>query len=401
MALRKVLLLTYHFPPSGAVAVYRMLGLVRYLPQFGWQPVVVAPPRVPWEPIDASLLDQVPVQTPVARVPFVDGIAGRVIGRIAPEAHWIVKARAACDQMIAEHRPDAVITSSPPGIVHMLGRWVQKRHGLYWVACFRDPWITNRLDTSGLAARIDRRLERLVMRHADQIVANTPLNREGWCKEYPEHAAKMHVITNGFDPEKFTSIDVPPPGDRLMILHAGELYSGRDPRPFLDAFAQLQAEQVPVDCTFLGRTTDSMYSLAAEITRRGLDSTVHRPGQVPYVESLQKMMSADILVLFQNPGYRFGIQAKLFEYLGTGRPILAISELDSDIAWVLRESKVLHRVAAPTDVAGIRQAILELVAEARAGHDNGSDKSAALQFTRERMAQRFAECLDRSPPTRQ
>ena len=155
---------------------------------------------------------------------------------------------------------------------------------------------------------------------------------------------------------------------------------------------------MPVDCTFLGRKTDSMYNLADEISQRGLGGTVHRPGQVPYADSLQKMMSADILVLFQNPGYRFGIQAKLFEYLGTGRPILAISEPDSDIAWVLRESRVLHRVAAPTDVAGIRQAILDLVAEARAGHDNESDKSAVLQFTRERMAQRFAECLDRSPP---
>ncbi len=395
MALRKVLLLTYHFPPSGAVAVYRMLGLVRYLPQFGWQPLVVAPPRVPWEPNDASLLDQVPAQTPVARVPFIDeGVAGRVVGRIAPAAHWIVKARAACNRMIAEHRPDAVITSSPPGIVHVLGRWVQKRHGLYWVACFRDPWVTNRLDT---LARINRHLERSVMRHADQLVANTPLNREGWCKAYPEYAAKMHVITNGFDPEKFASIDVPPPSSRLMILHAGELYCGRDPRPFLDAFVQLQAEQVPVDCTFLGRATDPMYNLSAEISQRGLDSTVHRLGQVSYAESLQKMMSADILVLLQPPGYR-GIPAKLFEYLGTGRPILAISELDSDIAWVLRESKVLHRVALLTDVAGIRQAILELAAETRAGHDNGSDRSAVLQFTRERMAQRFAECLDRSPP---
>jgi hypothetical protein len=196
--------------------------------------------------------------------------------------------------------------------------------------------------------------------------------------------------TNGFDPKiHIDAVHRRRPADDCMQAAV----FGRDPRR--------SGGQVPVDCTFLGRKTDSMYDLSAEITRRGLDSTVHRPGQVPYAESLQKMMSADILVLFQNPGYRFGIQAKLFEYLGTGRPILAISELDSDIAWVLRESKVLHRVVAPTDVAGIRQAILELVTEVRTGNDSRSDKSAVLQFTRERMAQRFAECLDRSPPVSQ
>ena len=87
MPLRKVLLLTYHFPPSGAVAVYRMLGLVRHLPAFGWQPIVVAPPRVPWEPEDASLLAQIPPGTPVERVPFARGFLGKLARWFAPESH--------------------------------------------------------------------------------------------------------------------------------------------------------------------------------------------------------------------------------------------------------------------------------------------------------------------------
>ena len=95
MPLRKVLLLTYHFPPSGAVAVYRMLGLVHYLPKYGWQPVVVAPPRVPWEPEDASLLAQVPPETPIERVPFASGFVGKIARYLAPESHWLWKARSA------------------------------------------------------------------------------------------------------------------------------------------------------------------------------------------------------------------------------------------------------------------------------------------------------------------
>src|ERR1035438_3633324 len=96
MPLRKVLLLTYHFPPSGAVAVYRMLGLARHLPAHGWQPIVVAPPRVPWEPVDESLLAQVPAGTPVERIPFAAGFFGKLARYFAPESHWLFKARSAC-----------------------------------------------------------------------------------------------------------------------------------------------------------------------------------------------------------------------------------------------------------------------------------------------------------------
>ena len=339
MALRKVLLLTYHFPPSGAVAVYRMLGLVRYLPRFGWQPVVVAPPRVPWEPADPSLLVQVPPGTPVERVPFLDGFAGTLVRQVAPEAHWLLRANAACNRMIAQHRPDAVITSSPPGVVHLLGRWISKRHRLPWIACFRDPWVTNSLRGPSWRTRIDLALEAGVMAGADQLVANTPGNLRGWSRAYPGQASKMVTITNGFDPERFVPpADAGPPGARLRVLHAGELYSGRDPRPFLDVLAQLHAAGSTVEAEFLGRNTEQSYDFAAEVRQRGLDGVVQSPGQVPYDVSLGKMLRADILLLFQTPGYRLGVPAKLYEYLGAGRPILAVSEPDSDIAWALREN---------------------------------------------------------------
>ena len=386
---RKVLLLTYHFPPSGAVAVYRMLGLVRYLPRNDWQPIVVAPPRVPWEPEDASLLTQVPPETPVERVPFAQGFLGKVARYFAPETHWLLKARSACNRMIREHQPDAILTSGPPHCVHLLGRWLHKRHGLPWLACFRDPWITNSSVT--LRRGWNHWLEACVMKNATKLIANTPLNQRGWESAYPEFASKMVTIPNGFDPERF----IPPAeprtkSDCLTILHAGELYSGRDPRPLLDA---LQAERLPVQVEFVGRKTESMFDFPAEIERRSLGACVKLIGQVPYGEAIERMMRADILLLIHTPNYRIGVPAKLYEYLGAGRPILALAEPDGDIAWVLRESKVLHRIAPPKDVTRIRQALVELTREVQAGTGAVQDRHAARQFTRERMAQRVAECL--------
>ena len=391
MPLRKCLLLTYHFPPSGAVAVYRMLGLVRYLPSHGWQPIVVAPPRVPWEPEDAALLAQVPAETPILRVPFAQGFAGKIARSLAPEAHWLWAANRACKRMIREHRPEVILSSSPPGAVHLLGLWLQRRHRLPWIACFRDPWVTNEpIVRWTLRRRLEHWLERRVMKHATRLIANTPRNQQGWAAAYPQLAHKIVTISNGFDPECFTA-EPRPARDCLTILHAGELYAGRDPRPLLDAMA---VERLPVEVEFLGRQTERSYDLPREIERRGLGTQVRLTGQITYAEALARMMQADILLLIQKPAYRVGVPAKLYEYLGAGRPILALAELDSDIAWVLRESKVLHRIAAPTDVAQIRQALVELTHAVQAGQAAAPDAEALQQFTRERMARRIAACLD-------
>lgn len=395
MQSRKVLLLTYHFPPSGAVAVYRMLGLVRYLPRFGWQPIVVAPPRVPWEPEDASLLEQIPADTLVERVPFASGFWGKLARYLAPESHWLWKSWPICKRLIEQHRPDAVITSSPPGCIHSLGRWVQKRYRLPWLADFRDPWVTNRNDPWTFRESIDCRLEARVMKHATKLIANTPLNQEGWAAAYPEQAHKIVTITNGFDPERFAcSIDTGSP-DLLTILHAGEFYSGRDPRPF---FAALKESRLIVRVDMLGRQTESICDFPAEIRTRGLVDCVRMEGHVPYHAAIERMTRADILLLVHTPGYRIGVPAKLYEYLGAGRPILALAEPDSDIAWVLRESRVLHRIAPPRDVPRIRQALVELTQAVQAGQAASPDPEARLQFTRERMAQRFGECLDACVP---
>ncbi len=401
--MRKFLLLTYHFPPSNAAAVHRMLGLARYLPRFGWQPVVVAPTRVPWEPEDASLLAQVPPQTPVERIPFAQGFLGKIARRMAPEAHWLVKARGTCWRMIREHHAEAILTSGPPHCVHLLGLWLQWRTRLPWIACFRDPWISNMPITHWtFQLRRERWWERQVMKRASVLVANTPLNEQSWQSTYPQHASKMVTITNSFDAERFASLTLTAPKvrhERVTILHAGELYTGRDPRPLLQALQQSEtgpdAERLPIQVEFLGRTTEAAFDFPTEIRQHGLEHCVRLSGQVPYAEALQRMMQADILLLLQTPGTRFGVPGKLYEYMGLGRPILALAEEDGDIAWVLRASKVLHRIAPPTDVAKIKQAVLELTRAVQAGQPAVPDKEAVQQFTRERMAQKIAECLDR------
>lgn len=397
MAARTLLLTTFHFPPSAAVAVYRMLGLARYLPEFGWRVVVVAPPEMRDEPVDPALLERVPKETTLVQVPFPQGgLAVKGARRLLGNKVWLGPALAACHDVIRNHKPDLVLTSSPPPAIHYLGLCVQKRYGLPWVASLRDPWILNH-PVRTHPRRWQQTLERWVLGRAQAVVANTPLNLQGLTGAYPELRGKTTIIPNGFDPENFAGLGRTPTdsGKPLLLLHAGEIYSGRDPRPLLDALQQANAASTkpPWKVDFLGRSTQGLCDLPEEIRRRGMEEQILLSSQVPYAQALQRMVQADALLLIHTPGVRLGVPAKLYEYLGAGRPILALAEPDGDIAWVLRTSGVPHRVVPALDVARIRQALADLAVEIRAG-----DKFRPLldqeMFTRRRMAWRMARCLD-------
>jgi hypothetical protein len=179
----------------------------------------------------------------------------------------------------------------------------------------------------------------------------------------------------------------------LTLLHAGELYAGRDPRPLLDALHELSAAH-PLRLYLLGRSEDAGFDLGGEIRRRGLGDTVEFSGQVAYGRAVAEMAAADILLLLDTPRRRIGIPAKLYEYFGAGRPILALAEPDGDTAWALRKSGVLHRVAPLADAGRIRQALAELIDAVASGQPATATGPERFAFTRERLAGSLAECLN-------
>jgi glycosyltransferase involved in cell wall biosynthesis len=214
---------------------------------------------------------------------------------------------------------------------------------------------------------------------------------------FPAQADKIVAIPNGYDPEVFDALTRrPDPEGRWTLVHPGQLYAGRSPLPLLDALRGLQADWPAGRPLPRLRLLGSGHALTADLNdearRRGLDERVVSVEEhVPYRDSLRAMVDADVLLLLDSPGRRIGVPAKLYEYLGAGRPILALGEPDGDSAWVLRTSGVAHRLAHPDDVVGIGQALRELMAL-------GPDVEPApgrREFTRERLAGRLAELLDR------
>jgi glycosyltransferase involved in cell wall biosynthesis len=146
--------------------------------------------------------------------------------------------------------------------------------------------------------------------------------------------------------------------------------------------------------SFFGPPPESDIDLAAEARGRGIENRVEIAGQVSYARCLREMAAADVLLLMDSPGRTVGVPAKLYEYIGAGRPVLALGSRDGDLAWVLRQSGVPHRIVAPDDRAGVAEALAQLVAEVRSGCDPGPPRDFH-RFSREAIAGRLATLLDR------
>ncbi len=416
MLLKKLLVITYHFPPSAASGAFRLLGFARHLPAFGWQPLVVAPPSLPWEPTDPRLTAQIPAEAIVRPVRY-PAEAPRVLRMLAQNAIWLPRAWSACKQLVREERPDAILTSGPPHCVHVLGHYLKRSAGLPWIADFRDPWINDgspkRLN---LAQRWALGWERRVFRNADLILANAPNACRMFQEAHREAHGKIVTLTNGFDPRPAWGQAFQPgqsapmrdcqagkPGSTFRLLHAGEIYAGRSPAPLLEALATLNGNGPTHLFQVLGRCDAD---LSALVQKRGWADFVRMEGQRPYEETLDSLSTADILVLFDSPGRRIGVPAKLYEYLGAGRPILALAEPDGDTAAILRSSGVLHRIAPPKETAKIGRAIAELKLEMRLEADDRrssvlaslhAQRAHALAGPTPRFAHRQANPLSAGP----
>jgi glycosyltransferase involved in cell wall biosynthesis len=270
------------------------------------------------------------------------------------------------------------------------------------VADFRDPWVAtaDRGDWPRWRRAWEACWEKAVLCHADVVVANAPLACARLQQSFPAFARKMISVANGYDPERFAARDSPPRGSGgLTIVHAGNLYGGRDARPFLDALQQLTSAaphgQTPCRVKFIGRVDEGDTDLHAELRRRGLGAAVEVTGPLPYEAALRHMIDADLLLLLDSPGRHIGVPAKLYEYLGARRPILALAEREGDVALVLHQSGLPYRLAPPADAAAILRALKELGGGIRTGTLAPPDPQALPRFTRAGAARQLAEAMDR------
>lgn len=402
MKRRNLLLVTYHFPPSAAIASLRFLGAARHLAAHGWRLVVVSPPTMPWEPVDPKLAEQIPADVPVYRVPYPQGRLWKPLRYLAPNGCWLPFARAGVRRAVRDYPPDAVWTSGPPHSVHLMGRWVQRQFGIPWVAGFRDPWVACNWLRASLppVKRWEVAAEASVIAHADAILTISPRFQHAMQAAFPAYAAKFHVIPNGFEPGDYPAAKAPPLADpdAIEVLHTGTIYANRNPALFLNSVGDLGPEHLPgsrsLRVRLVGPVQEQQAELAQAAARWSPPGRVRVEPQIPHAEALRAMVGADVLLLLDSPGRHIGVPAKLYEYLGAGRPILALAEPDSDVGWVLSQGGVPYRIAPPDNPGAIRAALLELLQELASRRQPTRAARGPQRFTRDHLAGELAQLLD-------
>ena len=382
----KVLLVTMYWPPSGGAGVQRPLKFATHLPGLGIETHVLAPDDSKWihrdeelEPPTQAWVHRARYLGPRGRLPAEELHGAGALERAAKTTLWTYRrllvpdenvtwnatAIPAAMRIVRREGIDAVVTTSPPNSVHLVGAAVKRTTGVRWVADLRDS-MTRNADrrTERLAARAKERTQetvaRLVARSADAVVAVTDFVAD----ELRElDASRVEVIPNGADFDDFAGLDYRPDG-RFRITHTGAFFGKRDPRPFLTAFAR--AELPDAVARFVGdfRAADREWAETLELGERlELHAYVPRKRSL----ALQRDSEALLLLLPDVPGRGAAVpSAKVYEYLAAERPILAAVPTEGAAAELVRESGS-GIVVAPDDVEAIERALVDLHARWREG----------------------------------
>ncbi|EZH75941.1 glycosyl transferase family 1 [Aquimarina atlantica] len=370
----KVLIVTYYWPPAGGPGVQRWLKFVKYFRDFDIEPIVYAPKNPTYPLEDISLLSEIPEGIEVLKQPIFEPyrfaqlfskketktiskgiIAGAAkqsfIQRLLlyirgnffiPDARkfWVKPSITYLQKYVSEHKINVVITTGPPHSIHLIGKELKKHTGVKWLADFRDPWTTigyhDKLKLTKRSMQKHISMEKEVLNTADHIVV-TSFTTE---KEFRAIAAEtpISVITNGYDKESIpeTVLDT-----TFTISHIGSLLSGRNPKNLWKALYDLTEENKAFSSAFrlqlVGAVSNDVLS---SIEEAGLSDFLVLKGYVPHTEAIQIQRSSQVLLLIEidSKDTRCIIPGKLFEYMVSTRPTIAVGPKGADVSRLIFET---------------------------------------------------------------
>lgn len=379
MSEKKVLIITYYWPPSGGSGVQRWLKFVKYLPGLGWTPYVFTPENPAFDIRDESLAANIPAQARVIRFPIwepydaffklssllgnkksakpTDLVSGKKMSTFQkvstwirgnllipdPRVFWVRPSVKFLDDFLREKQITTIVTTGPPHSMHLIGYRLKKKNpALRWIADFRDPWsewgLLESLKVGPRALNQHRKWEARVLKLADIVTTITPF----YVRRFEALSGRpVNLLTNGYDEDDFATLTIRRP-DKFVIRHAGIVNEKCDPRPFMRAVEAMAKKdpdfgaQVVVD--FVGEVHPQFraFVMASEILSA---ITVFTPS-VPHKVLIGKYGDAALLLLVLT-GYKDAegyMPGKLFEYLATGLPIIATGPEDGDAAHLLNET---------------------------------------------------------------
>ncbi len=392
----KVLIITYYWPPGGGAGVQRWLKFTKYLPSFGWTPVIYTPSNGEMPVIDESLSKDIPPGTTVLKTPIREpyGVYKRFVGAgrnekintgfltekkrpglmekisvwirgnvFIPDARcfWIKPSVKYLTRYLTENPVDLIVSTGPPHSMHLIAKDVSKALQLPWIADFRDPWTNidyyKDLMLTKAADKKHHEMERAVVTEATKVVVVSGGMKHEFESRYNRN---IDVITNGYDEDDI----LPPPAGRpqsFVLSHIGTLVKSRNPAALWKALAELVAADKTFEAHLEIRLTGKTdVSVKESIEKYGLAEFVTYVDYLPHALVTAEHQKASLLLLLLNdtPNARGILTGKLFEYMASRRPVLCVGPVDGDAASILEET---HSgiTCGFGDVTAIRRAIAD------------------------------------------
>ena len=374
--LKKVLIVTYYWIPSGGSGVQRWVKFVKYLRYFGWEPIIYTPANPEFPSVDHSFESDIPIGTTVLKTPiwepynvyrkltrkenepikagfisenkkhgWKDKLSVWVRGNFLipdPRCFWIKPSVKYLSTYLKENPVDAIITTGPPHSMHFIGLGLKKHFpNIPWMADFRDPWTNiffyKDLKISWLSDKIHHRLERKIIQSTDCLLVVS----QGMKSEFETlNPKRIELISNGYDEADLQS-EKSALDKKFSISHIGLLTPKQNPHILWKVLSKICSENEEfcsdLEIHLIGNVD---FSVLASINKFGLDNQLTKTAYLPHNEAIAKQQTSQILLLLliNEPGNKCILTGKLFEYLAAERPILAFGATDGDAAEVLKQT---------------------------------------------------------------
>lgn len=372
---KKVLIISYYWPPSGGAGVQRWVKFCKYLPQFKIDPIVLTVNDGTYPLIDETLVDEVPKELEVYRSKAFEpySIFGKLLGKdsqavstpstafnteneswlkkigvwiranlFIPDARvgWIPSATSLAGKIIKEHQIDTIISTGPPNSTHLIGTSLKKKHpNIKWVMDMRDPWTeifyNKSLPRTEIASKIDVFFEKRALGLADEVVVVS----EGMSKlQFTIKNRNYSVIPNGFDHTDFLKATKTNP--KFTIKYIGSMTSTAIPYSFFEALKKIPVDiRSKIEVNLIGSINSKVHEIIRE---HGLNDVISISDYIPHLEAKKEMQSADILLLVipESEDNELIITGKLFDYIGSQTPILLIGPKNGDAANIIQKYRL-------------------------------------------------------------
>lgn len=371
--MKKVLVITYYWPPAGGPGVQRWLKFVKYLRDFGIEPIVYIPENPQYPLLDTSFNDDIPSDITIYKHPifepyriasllskkntkrissgiiknknqsFLETVMLWIRGNFfIPDArkYWVRPSVTFLTGVLEKEGIETIITTGPPHSVHIIGKYLKEIKKVKWIADFRDPWTSigyhKKLKLTTLAENRHKELERLVLTNADKIVVTSQTTKEEFNSITK---SPIKVITNGFDQLKPKNVEL---DQDFSISHIGSMLTGRNPKNLWKVLGELIEENNSIKETlvlqFVGVVSDDVLESTKEF---GLQDYIRVIGYVSHEDAVTYQVKSQILLLAEidSPETVGIIPGKLFEYMAAERPILGIGPENWEVAQIVAETK--------------------------------------------------------------